>query len=35
MEAIWVAAEMRIGVAYAHAAIAMEAINELRHNKPK
>lgn len=28
MEAIWVAAEMRAGAAYAHSAIALDAINE-------
>ena len=28
MEAIWVASEMRSGVAYAHATIAMEAMEE-------
>lgn len=30
MEAIWVAAEMRAGGAYAHAAIALEALGEPR-----
>jgi AhpD family alkylhydroperoxidase len=30
MEAIWVAAEMRAGAAYAHAAIALDAIKEER-----
>ena len=29
MEAIWVAAEMRAGAAYAHGTIAMEAMDEL------
>jgi AhpD family alkylhydroperoxidase len=29
MEAIWVASEMRAGAAYAHATIAMEAMDEL------
>jgi AhpD family alkylhydroperoxidase len=33
MEAIWVAAEMRAGGAYAHAAIAIEAINEVEHKQ--
>ena len=33
MEAIWVAAEMRAGGAYAHAAIAIEAINELERKQ--
>ncbi len=28
MEAVWVAAEMRAGAAYAHSAIALDAINE-------
>lgn len=28
MEAIWIAAEMRAGAAYAHATIAMEAMDE-------
>jgi alkylhydroperoxidase/carboxymuconolactone decarboxylase family protein YurZ len=30
MEAIWVAAEMRAGAAYAHSVIALEAMNEAR-----
>lgn len=30
MEAIWVAAEMRAGAAYAHSAIAIDAMNEVR-----
>ena len=30
MEAIWVAAEMRAGAAYAHSLIALEAMNEAR-----
>ncbi|MBL0142456.1 MAG: carboxymuconolactone decarboxylase family protein [Betaproteobacteria bacterium] len=29
MEAIWVAAEMRAGAAYAHAAIAIDAMNQV------
>ena len=29
MEAIWVAAEMRAGAAYAHSNLALEAMNEL------
>lgn len=33
MEAIWVAAEMRAGGAYAHAAIAIETINELERKQ--
>jgi AhpD family alkylhydroperoxidase len=33
MEAIWVAAEMRAGGAYAHAAIAIEAMNEVEHKQ--
>lgn len=33
MEAIWVVAEMRAGGAYAHAAIAIEAMNELEHKQ--
>lgn len=31
MEAIWVASEMRAGGAYAHAALALDAINETSH----
>lgn len=30
MEAIWVAAEMRAGAAYAHATIAMDAMNDTK-----
>lgn len=30
MEAIWVAAEMRAGAAYAHAGLALETINEVQ-----
>jgi AhpD family alkylhydroperoxidase len=30
MEAIWVAAEMRAGAAYAHSLIAIDAMNEVR-----
>jgi hypothetical protein len=33
MEAIWVAAEMRAGGAYAHAAIAIEAMNEVEYKQ--
>jgi AhpD family alkylhydroperoxidase len=33
MEAVWVAAEMRAGGAYAHAALALEAINEVARSK--
>ena len=29
MEAIWVASEMRAGAAYAHAALALDAMGEL------
>lgn len=29
MEAVWVAAEMRAGAAYAHSAIALETIGEM------
>jgi len=31
MEAIWVAAEMRAGGAYAHATVALEALESLKH----
>jgi len=31
MEAIWVAAEMRAGAAYAHSAIALDTIDEVSH----
>lgn len=34
MEAIWVAAEMRAGGAYAHATLALEAIGEDHHARP-
>jgi hypothetical protein len=30
MEAIWVAAEMRAGAAYAHSALAIDAIGQVR-----
>ncbi|HYZ40502.1 MAG TPA: carboxymuconolactone decarboxylase family protein [Stellaceae bacterium] len=33
MEAIWVAAEMRAGGAYAHSAISLSAINEEQHSR--
>ncbi len=33
MEAIWVAAEMRAGGAYAHAAVAIETMNELERKQ--
>jgi hypothetical protein len=29
MEAIWIAAEMRAGAAYAHSALALDAMDEL------
>lgn len=32
MEAIWVAAEMRAGAAYAHATIAMDAMEKAEHS---
>ena len=35
MESIWVASEMRAGAAYAHAALALDTIDELTHEKPK
>ena len=35
MEAIWVAAEMRAGGAYAHSALAMEMIADARKDSPK
>jgi hypothetical protein len=31
MEAIWVAAEMRAGAAYAHSALALQTIEEIGH----
>jgi AhpD family alkylhydroperoxidase len=31
MEAIWVAAEMRAGGAYAHSALALDTIDEVKH----
>ena len=34
MEAIWVAAEMRAGGAYAHANLALEMMNQLERNQP-
>lgn len=34
MEAIWVAAEMRAGGAYAHATLAMRAISEMTSSSP-
>ena len=34
MEAIWVAAEMRAGGAYAHANLALETMNQLERNQP-
>ncbi len=34
MEAIWVAAEMRAGGAYAHSNLALETMNRLEQNKP-
>ena len=35
MEAIWVAAEMRAGAAYAHSVIAIDAMNEVREQARK
>lgn len=35
MEAIWVAAEMRAGGAYAHAALALDTIEEAKGREPK
>jgi hypothetical protein len=35
MEAIWVAAEMRAGAAFAHSVIAIEAMNEVREQGKK
>ena len=34
MESIWVASEMRAGAAYAHAALALDTIDELTNEKP-
>jgi alkylhydroperoxidase/carboxymuconolactone decarboxylase family protein YurZ len=34
MEAIWVAAEMRAGAAYAHANVALDAMNRLEAGAP-
>jgi hypothetical protein len=34
MEAIWVAAEMRAGGAYAHSNLALDAINQVQDQKP-
>ena len=34
MEAIWVAAEMRAGGAYAHSALALETMQKLEQNEP-
>jgi hypothetical protein len=31
MEAIWVAAEMRAGAAYAHSTIALDTLTEVAH----
>lgn len=33
MEAIWVAAEMRAGAAYAHSALALDAIEEVKNRQ--
>ena len=33
MEAIWVAAEMRAGGAYAHATIALDALGDAGHSQ--
>ena len=35
MEAIWVASEMRAGAAYAHAALAIDAMNQFEAGKPE
>src|SRR3984893_7362380 len=35
MEAIWVAAEMRAGGAYAHSAIALDTITQIKGEKPE
>lgn len=34
MEAIWVAAEMRAGGAYAHSLVALETIASIQHDQP-
>ena len=34
MEAIWVAAEMRAGAAYAHSALALDTIEEAKNRQP-
>jgi len=34
MEAIWVAAEMRAGAAYAHSALALQTMDEITVRKP-
>ncbi|HJU21667.1 MAG TPA: carboxymuconolactone decarboxylase family protein [Casimicrobiaceae bacterium] len=34
MEAIWVAAEMRAGAAYAHATLAIDTMHEIKAKKP-
>jgi hypothetical protein len=34
MEAIWVAAEMRAGAAYAHANVALDTMNRLEAGAP-
>ena len=34
MEAIWVAAEMRAGAAYAHSALALDTIEEAKRKQP-
>ncbi len=34
MEAIWVAAEMRAGAAYAHAALAIDTMNRVQRSTP-
>lgn len=35
MEAIWVAAEMRAGGAYAHSTLALDTLNHLHERKPE
>lgn len=34
MEAIWVAAEMRAGAAYAHAGLAIDTMNQMKKQEP-
>lgn len=35
MEAIWVAAEMRAGGAYAHASLALDTLNQIQHKRAR